>query len=92
MPALNDKELLAWVRHVSRHATWMASVCTGAGVSAGIGMALALTGRVHGPATAEALQLVIEYDPQPPYDADAPHKASDRVKQAAGKILAAAAI
>src|SRR5215467_3715427 len=25
MPALNDKALLAWVRHVSRHATWMAS-------------------------------------------------------------------
>jgi transcriptional regulator GlxA family with amidase domain len=100
MPALHDKALLSWVRHVSQHATWMASVCTGAsiyaaagilagrratthwafrdvlasmgvnvcpgrvvfdepfvsgaGVSAGIDMALALTGRVHGPAVAEA--------------------------------------
>jgi transcriptional regulator GlxA family with amidase domain len=137
MPALNDQALLAWVRHVSKHATWMASVCTGAsiyaaagilagrratthwafrdvlasmgvnvrpdrvvfdepfvsgaGTSAGIDMALALTGRVHGPATAEAIQLVIEYDPQPPFDAGSPGKASDQVKRAAGKILAAAA-
>ena len=64
---------------------------SGAGVSAGIDMALALTGRVHGPAVAEAIQLVIEYDPQPPFDAGAPHKASDQAKQAAGTMLAAAA-
>jgi putative intracellular protease/amidase len=54
-------------------------------------MALALTGRVHGPATAEAIQLVIEYDPQPPFDDGSPHQASDQVKRAAGKILMAAA-
>jgi len=64
---------------------------SGAGVSAGIDMALALAERVHGPAAAEAIQLVIEYDPQPPFDAGAPHKASDQVMRAAGKILAAAA-
>lgn len=29
MPMLNDKALLAWVRRVSQHATWMASVCPG---------------------------------------------------------------
>ena len=62
-----------------------------AGVSAGIDMALALTGRVHGPAAAEAIQLVIEYDPQPPFDAGAPHKASNQVMRAAGTLLAAAA-
>src|SRR5262249_42080113 len=32
MPVLNDKALLAWVRHVSQHARWMASVCTGASI------------------------------------------------------------
>ena len=136
MPVLNDKALLAWVRHVSRHATWMASVCTGAsiyaaagilagrranthwafrdvlasmgvnvcagrvvfdepfvssaGVSAGIDMALALTGRVHGPTVAEAIQLLIEYDPQLPFDAGAPLKASDQAKQAAATMIAAA--
>jgi hypothetical protein len=40
---------------------------------------------------AEAIQLVIEYDPQPPFDAGAPHNASDQARQAAGTMLAAAA-
>jgi transcriptional regulator GlxA family with amidase domain len=48
---------------------------TGAGVSAGIDMALALTARVHGEELARAIQLGIEYDPQPPFDAGAPEKA-----------------
>ena len=39
---------------------------TGAGVSAGIDMALALAGRVAGDEEAERIQLAIEYDPQPP--------------------------
>ncbi|MFJ2579662.1 DJ-1/PfpI family protein [Kitasatospora aureofaciens] len=42
---------------------------TAAGVSAGIDLALSLSGRLAGDATAEAIQLVIEYDPQPPYSA-----------------------
>ncbi|MEV6006009.1 DJ-1/PfpI family protein [Streptomyces sp. NPDC051976] len=40
---------------------------TAAGVSAGIDLALHLTGRLAGDETAEAIQLVVEYDPQPPY-------------------------
>jgi len=50
-------------------------VITAAGVSAGIDMALHLVGREVGPEVAEAVQLGIEYDPQPPFDAGAPHKA-----------------
>jgi transcriptional regulator GlxA family with amidase domain len=49
---------------------------TGAGVSAGIDMALALTARAHGEELAKAIQLAIEYDPQPPFDAGSPDKAS----------------
>ncbi len=49
---------------------------TGAGVSAGIDMALALTARVHGDELARAIQLGIEYDPQPPFDAGSPDKAA----------------
>lgn len=45
---------------------------TAAGVSAGIDMALGLTGRIAGDATAQASQLMLEYDPQPPYDAGSP--------------------
>ena len=50
-------------------------VVTAAGVSAGIDMALHLVGREAGPEVAQAVQLGIEYDPQPPFDAGAPHKA-----------------
>jgi transcriptional regulator GlxA family with amidase domain len=48
---------------------------TAAGVSAGIDMALALVGRIAGPQVAQAIQLGIEYDPQPPFDAGSPAKA-----------------
>lgn len=50
-------------------------VITAAGVSAGIDMALHLVGLEAGPEVAEAVQLGIEYDPQPPYDAGHPSKA-----------------
>jgi len=48
---------------------------TGGGVSAGIDMALHLVGREVGPEVAQAIQLAIEYDPQPPFDAGTPDKA-----------------
>jgi transcriptional regulator GlxA family with amidase domain len=48
---------------------------TAAGVSAGIDMGLALAGRIAGDQTAQAIQLVIEYDPEPPYDAGSPDRA-----------------
>jgi putative intracellular protease/amidase len=48
---------------------------TAAGVSAGIDMALELAGRIAGRDTAEAIQLLLEYDPQPPYSAGSPQSA-----------------
>ena len=45
---------------------------TSAGVSAGIDMALALAARIAGPELAQAIQLGIEYDPAPPFDAGSP--------------------
>lgn len=50
-------------------------IITAAGVSAGIDMALTLLGRIHGEAIAQTVQLAIEYDPQPPFDAGSPSKA-----------------
>jgi putative intracellular protease/amidase len=41
---------------------------TGAGVSAGIDMGLTLAAAIAGDQTAQAIQLLIEYDPQPPFD------------------------
>jgi transcriptional regulator GlxA family with amidase domain len=55
---------------------------TAAGVSAGIDMALHLVGREVGPEVAQAIQLAIEYDPQPPFDAGAPHKAPAAIVEA----------
>lgn len=46
------------------------NVVTAAGVSAGIDMALWLTGQMHGVNHARATQRLIEYDPAPPYSAD----------------------
>src|SRR5438093_752693 len=48
---------------------------TAAGVSSGIDMALRLVQRIHGDEVAQAVQLLIEYDPQPPLDAGSPEKA-----------------
>ncbi|MFJ8079549.1 DJ-1/PfpI family protein [Streptomyces sp. NPDC096205] len=48
---------------------------TAAGVSSGIDMGLALVGRIAGDEHAQAVQLLTEYDPQPPYDAGSPAKA-----------------
>ncbi|MFR9787810.1 DJ-1/PfpI family protein [Streptomyces sp. MB22_4] len=48
---------------------------TAAGVSSGIDMALTLVGRIAGDEHAQAVQLLTEYDPQPPYDAGSPRKA-----------------
>jgi len=50
-------------------------IVTAAGVSAGIDMALALAARIAGEPVAQAIQLSIEYDPQPPFDAGSPEKA-----------------
>ncbi|MFD8827236.1 DJ-1/PfpI family protein [Streptomyces sp. NPDC059605] len=48
---------------------------TAAGVSSGIDMGLTLLGRIKGDEHAMAVQLLTEYDPQPPYDAGSPDKA-----------------
>lgn len=50
-------------------------IWTAAGVSAGIDMALALVGEQFGEEAAQAAQLIIEYDPQPPYNAGSTQKA-----------------
>jgi putative intracellular protease/amidase len=48
---------------------------TAAGVSSGIDMGLTLAGRISGDQMAQSIQLMIEYDPQPPYDAGSPDRA-----------------
>jgi transcriptional regulator GlxA family with amidase domain len=54
-------------------------VITAAGVSSGIDMALRLLQLEAGDDVAQAIQLSVEYDPQPPLDAGSPEKAPDRI-------------
>ena len=58
-------EVLTGVRYVRD-----GNIVTAAGVSAGIDMALWLTGQMHGAESARAVQRAMEYDPAPPYAAE----------------------
>jgi transcriptional regulator GlxA family with amidase domain len=62
-------------RPTSRRVVEQGKIVTAAGVSAGIDMALTLAARIAGDEVAQAIQLGIEYDPQPPFDAGSPDKA-----------------
>jgi putative intracellular protease/amidase len=66
-------------RPVSRRVVEQGKVVTAAGVSAGIDMALTLAARIAGPEVAQAIQLGIEYDPQPPFRAGSPQTAPPEV-------------
>ncbi len=54
-------------------------IVTAAGVSSGIDMALMLAARIAGDEIAQSVQLGIEYDPQPPFDAGSIDKAPDAI-------------
>jgi putative intracellular protease/amidase len=54
-------------------------IITAAGVSSGIDMALTLTARIAGDEFAQAVQLGIEYDPQPPFDSGSIDKAPQAI-------------
>lgn len=62
-------------------------VVTAAGVSSGIDMALELSARIAGPMVAQALQLGLEYDPAPPFDAGHPDKAAPEVVSLVRSLL-----
>ena len=55
---------------------------TGGGVTAGIDVALRVAAEIAGRAAAEAIQLAVEYDPSPPFDAGSPERAPQAVLDA----------
>jgi len=63
-------------------------VATAAGVSAGIDLALALAARFSGDDVARAIQLAIEYDPEPPFDAGSVDKAPTAIVELARSTIA----
>ncbi|HEV3322356.1 MAG TPA: DJ-1/PfpI family protein [Solirubrobacteraceae bacterium] len=70
------------VETVEERVVFDGKLVTAAGVSAGIDMALALAARIAGEQVAQAIQLGIEYDPLPPFDAGSPHKAPAAIVEA----------
>jgi transcriptional regulator GlxA family with amidase domain len=64
---------------VNERVVFDGKLVTAAGVSAGIDMALALAANVAGDEVAQAIQLGIEYDPQPPFDAGSPRTAPAQI-------------
>jgi transcriptional regulator GlxA family with amidase domain len=64
-------------------------VITAAGVSAGIDMGLVLASRIAGPEVAQAIQLGIEYDPQPPFDSGSTEKAPPEIVELVRAVAAA---
>lgn len=70
------------VKPTLRRVVEQGKVITSAGVSSGIDMSLRLTELLYGPELAQALQLAIEYDPEPPFDAGSPAKAPDAIVDA----------
>lgn len=62
-------------------------IVTSAGVSAGLDLALWLAGQIGGENRAKAIQLALEYDPQPPFDSGHMSKASATTKAAATALL-----
>jgi transcriptional regulator GlxA family with amidase domain len=59
---------------------------TAAGVSAGIDMALWLVGQIAGQTVAEAVQLSVEYAPEPPFDAGSPQTAPAEVVELVRRV------
>ena len=62
-------------------------VMTSAGVSSGIDMALLLAARIAGDGIAQAIQLGIEYDPQPPFDAGSVDKAPPEIVELVRRVV-----
>jgi putative intracellular protease/amidase len=76
-------------RPTSRRVVEQGKVITAAGVSSGIDMGLVLAAKIAGPEVAKAIQLGIEYDPQPPFDAGSTEKAPPEIVELVRQVAAA---
>jgi putative intracellular protease/amidase len=72
-----------------RRVVQQGKVITAAGVSSGIDMGLVLAAKIAGPEVAQAIQLGIEYDPQPPFDSGSVEKAAPETVELIRSLAAA---
>jgi cyclohexyl-isocyanide hydratase len=75
--AYTDLLPLVGARHERGRIVRDGNVFTSGGVSAGIDFSLSIVAEIAGPEVAQAIQLAIEYDPSPPFDAGHPDKAPE---------------
>jgi putative intracellular protease/amidase len=73
-------------RPVDRRVVEQGKVITAAGVSAGLDLALVLAAKLSDDLTAQAIQLMLEYDPQPPFAAGSLDQASPEVLERARQL------
>jgi putative intracellular protease/amidase len=78
-------------RPTGRRVVEQGKVITAAGVSSGIDMGLVLAAKIAGPEVAQAIQLGIEYDPQPPFDSGSVEKAAPETVELIRSLAAARA-
>ena len=73
-------------RYTEQRVVQQGKIITAAGVSSGIDMALNLAAQIAGDDVAKSIQLMIEYDPQPPFDAGSPAKAGPAIVALTGLV------
>jgi transcriptional regulator GlxA family with amidase domain len=83
-----DRLAALGAKPVARRFVRNGKIITAAGVSAGIDMALELLREEVNDDFSRAIQLAIEYDPDPPFDAGSPKKAPDYVVELVRAALA----
>jgi len=74
-----DRLAARGAKPVARRVVRQGKIITAAGVSSGIDMALELARLEQGDEVAQAIQLGIEYDPDPPFDSGSPDKAPPQI-------------
>jgi cyclohexyl-isocyanide hydratase len=84
-----DKLALLGATPVKQRVVDDGNVITAAGVSSGIDFALTVAARLHGREVAERIQLFVEYDPEPPFDAGSADKVDPAVLAAVRDAAAA---
>ena len=72
---------------VDQRVVWDGRVVTGAGVSAGLDLGLAIVARLRDKAYAQSVQLLAEYAPQPPLNAGTPKTAPATVRRMMGDMF-----
>jgi transcriptional regulator GlxA family with amidase domain len=81
--AMSALEKFGAIPQPSKRVVKSGKIYTAAGVSAGLDLAFTLLAELAGQERAEIAQLMIEYDPQPPFNAGHISKATEKVREKA---------